>query len=60
MRLPVRAGQKLGTLVVRDGGRVVARSVLVAAEGRREPSRLDKATWLARRTGDHLVGLVTP
>jgi len=60
IRLPVRAGQPLGMLVVRDGPRIVARSVLVAAESRKKPSRLEKATWLARRTGDHLVGLVTP
>ena len=39
--LPVAAGQRLGTLVVRDGTRVVARSPLVAAEAReraRQPS----------------------
>lgn len=60
VRLPVLAGQRLGTLVVRDGARVVARSALVAAEARTQPTRLEKATWLARRTGDHLVGLVTP
>jgi len=60
VRLPVLAGQRLGTLVVRDGPRVVARSALVAAEARREPTRIDKAAWLARRTGHHLVGLVTP
>lgn len=60
VRLPVLAGQRLGTLVVRDGTRVVARSALVAAEARREPTRIDKAAWLARRTGHHLVGLVTP
>jgi len=60
VRLPVVAGQRLGTLVVRDGPRVVARSALVAAEARREPTRTDKAAWLARRTGHHLVGLVTP
>jgi len=58
--LPVAAGQRLGTLVVRDGTRVVARSPLVAAEARDEPGTLAKAGWLARRTGHNLVGLLTP
>jgi D-alanyl-D-alanine carboxypeptidase (penicillin-binding protein 5/6) len=58
--LPVAAGQRLGTLVVRDGTRVVARSPLVAAETRDEPGTLAKAGWLARRTGHNLVGLLTP
>ncbi len=60
VQLPVVAGQRLGTLVVRDGGRVVARSPLVAAARESEPTRVDKATWLVRRTGSHLAGLVTP
>ncbi|HET9937143.1 MAG TPA: hypothetical protein VFQ28_00005, partial [Gaiella sp.] len=58
--LPVTAGQRLGTLVVRDGTRVVARSPLVAGEGRAEPGPLAKAGWLARRSGHNLVGLLTP
>jgi D-alanyl-D-alanine carboxypeptidase len=57
--LPVRAGQRLGTLVVIDGGRVVARSPLVAATARSEPGALAKAGWLAGRTMHHLVGLVS-
>jgi D-alanyl-D-alanine carboxypeptidase (penicillin-binding protein 5/6) len=57
--LPVRAGQQLGTLVVTDGERVVARSPLVAAEDRSEPGAFGKAGWLARRTLHHLVGLVS-
>ena len=60
LALPVAAGQRVGTLVVRDGARVVARSPLVAGESRAEPSRASKAAWLARRTGDNLVDLVTP
>ena len=56
--LPVRAGEPLGTLVVRDGTRVVARSPLVAAATRREPNLRTKAGWVARRTVHHLVGLV--
>ena len=58
--LPVAAGRRLGTLVVRDGRRIVARSPLVAGEARAEPSRAVKAAWLARRTGGALVELVTP
>ena len=58
--LPVTVGQRLGTLVVRDGTRVVARSPLVAGEARSELGTLAKAGWLARRTGHNLVGLVTP
>jgi D-alanyl-D-alanine carboxypeptidase (penicillin-binding protein 5/6) len=57
--LPVRAGERLGTLVVTDGDRVVARAPLVAAEARSEPSALAKAGWLARRTGHHLIGLLS-
>jgi D-alanyl-D-alanine carboxypeptidase len=57
--LPVRAGQRLGTLVVQDGGRVVVRSPLVAAAARSEPGALAKADWLAGRTLHHLVGLVS-
>ena len=57
--LPVRDGQRLGTLLVRDGDRVVARSPLVAAAARSEPGALEKAGWLAGRTVHHLVGLVS-
>ncbi len=57
--LPVSAGQRLGTLVVKDGDRVVARSPLVAAGSRTEPGALAKAHWLAGRTLHHLAGLVS-
>jgi D-alanyl-D-alanine carboxypeptidase (penicillin-binding protein 5/6) len=57
--LPVRAGQRLGSLVVKDGDRVVARSPLVAATTRPEPGALAKAHWLAGRTLHHLTGLVS-
>jgi D-alanyl-D-alanine carboxypeptidase len=57
--LPVRAGQRLGTLVIEDGDRVVARSPLVAAAARSEPGALAKADWLAGRTLHHLAGLVS-
>jgi serine-type D-Ala-D-Ala carboxypeptidase (penicillin-binding protein 5/6) len=57
--LPVRAGERLGTLVVKDGNRVVARSPLVAAAARAQPGTLAKAHWLAGRTLHHLAGLVS-
>jgi D-alanyl-D-alanine carboxypeptidase (penicillin-binding protein 5/6) len=57
--LPVRAGQPLGTLVVRDGSRVVARSRLVAARSHDEPGMARKAAWVARRAVHHLVGLAS-
>ena len=57
--LPVRTGQRLGTLVVRDGTRIVARSALIAARSQGDPSLPRKATWVARRTAHHLVGFVS-
>jgi D-alanyl-D-alanine carboxypeptidase len=56
--LPVVAGQRLGSVVVLDGSRVVARSPLVAAGARTEPGLAGKASWVARRAIDNLVGLV--
>ena len=57
--LPVRAGQPLGTVVVTDGSRVVARSPLVAARAEPEPTLAQKARWVAGRSFDRLVGLVS-
>ncbi len=57
--LPVAAGQRLGTLVVTDGSRVVARSPLVAATSRGAPGTAEKAWWVTRRAVHHLVGLVS-
>ena len=57
--LPVRAGQRLGTLVVRDGARVVARSPLVARRSEAMPSLAEKSRWVAGRAVDRLVGLVS-
>ena len=54
--LPVVAGQRLGTLVVTDGSRVVARSPLVAARAQTAPDVSAKAWWVARRTVHHLGG----
>jgi D-alanyl-D-alanine carboxypeptidase len=56
--LPVVAGQRLGTLVVRDGSRVVARSPLVADGVRPAPGFTGKAWWVTRRAVHHLGGLV--
>jgi D-alanyl-D-alanine carboxypeptidase len=56
--LPIAAGQRLGTLVVRDGARVVARSPLVADRVRPAPGLGARAEWVARRTVHHLVGLL--
>ncbi len=55
--LPVVAGQRLGTLVVRDESRVVARSPLVAARSQAEPSLTGKGRWVAGRAVDRLAGL---
>jgi D-alanyl-D-alanine carboxypeptidase (penicillin-binding protein 5/6) len=52
--LPVAAGQRLGTLVVTDGARIVARSPLVAARAEAAPDLPAKAWWVARRTVHHL------
>ena len=57
--LPVRAGQRLGTVVVRDGNRVVARSPLVAKRAQASPTLAQRARWVAGRTVDRLKGLVS-
>ena len=57
--LPVRAGQRLGTVVVTDGSRVVARSPLVAAASRPAPTLGGRAWWVTRRTAHNLVGMVS-
>lgn len=50
--LPVRRGDELGEIVVRDGDRVVARRPLVAAADRDEPGFLGRAGWYAGRALD--------
>jgi D-alanyl-D-alanine carboxypeptidase (penicillin-binding protein 5/6) len=57
--LPVVAGQRLGTVVVTDGSRLVARSPLVAAGSRSAPGAAGKGWWVTRRAVHHLVGLVS-
>jgi D-alanyl-D-alanine carboxypeptidase (penicillin-binding protein 5/6) len=59
LALPVAAGQRVGTVVVVDGSRVVARSPLVASESRSEPGAAGKGWWVTRRAVHNLVGLVS-
>ena len=56
--LPVRKGQQLGEVVVRDAGRIVARSPLVADRGIAAAGRFEQARFVARRSVHHLVDLV--
>ena len=48
--LPVREGDVLGEVVVRDGERIVARRPLVAAANFEDPGLLERAGWYAGRT----------
>jgi D-alanyl-D-alanine carboxypeptidase (penicillin-binding protein 5/6) len=57
--LPIRAGQRLGTVVVTDGSRVVARSPLVASRAEPAPTFAQQARWVAGRAIDRLAGLVS-
>ena len=57
--LPVRAGQRLGTVQVLDRGTVVASSPLVAAAAVPLPGRLERVGFYAGRTVHHLWGLMT-
>ncbi len=57
--LPVRKGQRLGEVQVRDRGRVIARSPLVASEAASLPGRAERVGFYARRTLHHLWGAVT-
>jgi len=57
--LPVHAGQRLGTVVVTDGSRVVARSPLLAASARSAPGPGGRAWWVTRRTVHRFLGIVS-
>jgi hypothetical protein len=57
-RLPVRQGQRLGTLVVLDGERIVARSPLIAARAIERPGTLARARFVLTRTVEHLAGFL--
>jgi serine-type D-Ala-D-Ala carboxypeptidase (penicillin-binding protein 5/6) len=52
VELPVREGQKLGEVVVMDGGEEVARSDLVAARAIPAPTFEERARWYADRALD--------
>jgi D-alanyl-D-alanine carboxypeptidase (penicillin-binding protein 5/6) len=54
--LPVRKGQRLGTVTVTDRGRVVARRPLVAARTVERPGLASRVGWTAKRTGQTLLG----
>ena len=58
-KLPLRKGQQLGWVTVRDGSRTVAREPLVAARAVTDPTKVQKARYLARRTLGHLLGWVS-
>ncbi|MBA3348137.1 MAG: D-alanyl-D-alanine carboxypeptidase [Actinobacteria bacterium] len=57
--LPVRAGQRLGTVQVLDRGTVVAASPLVAAAAVDLPDTLDRVGFYAGRTVHHLWGSIS-
>ncbi len=52
IELPVRQGDVLGEVVVRDGERIVARRPLVAVADLDEPGFLERAGWYAGRALD--------
>jgi serine-type D-Ala-D-Ala carboxypeptidase (penicillin-binding protein 5/6) len=54
--LPIRAGQQVGSVVVMDGHRVVARVPLVAGRSVAAPTRWQQGRYLAGRTVHHLFG----
>lgn len=54
LALPVRRGQRAGEVRVFAGGRLIARSPLVAAESVSALDRSGKVRWYARRTVHHL------
>jgi D-alanyl-D-alanine carboxypeptidase (penicillin-binding protein 5/6) len=57
--LPVDRGQQVGEVRVFAGGRLIARTPLVAAESVSAVGKAGKVRWYARRTVHHLVGLVS-
>lgn len=52
VELPVRRGDVLGEVIVRDGERIVARRPLVAAGDLEEPGLAERAGWYAERALD--------
>jgi D-alanyl-D-alanine carboxypeptidase (penicillin-binding protein 5/6) len=59
LALPVRRGQRAGEVRVFAGGRLIARTPLVAAESVSAVGTPGKVAWYARRTVHHLLGLVS-
>ncbi|MFO7572560.1 MAG: D-alanyl-D-alanine carboxypeptidase family protein [Gaiellaceae bacterium] len=57
--LPVRAGQRVGSVEVWNGNTLLASSPLVAAREVAEPGLLGKVSWYARTTMSNLWGLVS-
>ena len=57
--VPLARHARLGEVRVYDGGRLIAREPLVAANAVAEPGVLGKARWYATRTLHHLAGLVS-
>ncbi len=47
--LPVRKGQRLGTLELRVGARLLVRVPLVAARSERRPNILGRVQWYTER-----------
>jgi D-alanyl-D-alanine carboxypeptidase (penicillin-binding protein 5/6) len=54
--LPVRAGQQLGEVTIRDGSRVLARRPLVASRSVGRPGTAARIGWYAGRAARHMVG----
>ena len=54
--LPLRAGQRVGTLTLRAGKRVVGRVPLIAARGAEEPGLGDRVGWVVGRALDIALG----
>jgi serine-type D-Ala-D-Ala carboxypeptidase (penicillin-binding protein 5/6) len=54
--LPVRKGQRLGTVTVSARGRVIARRALVATRAVERPGLAGRVGWYAGQTAHHLLG----
>jgi D-alanyl-D-alanine carboxypeptidase (penicillin-binding protein 5/6) len=57
--LPVRKGQRLGTVTLSAGGKVVARRPLVAARSVARPGVAGRTGWYAKRTLRHILGWIS-
>jgi D-alanyl-D-alanine carboxypeptidase (penicillin-binding protein 5/6) len=58
VELPVQRGERLGSVKVYDGRRLLGESPLVAARSIRRPGWGGRFGWYARRTVHHLIGLL--